>query len=193
MKIKYILSFLILMTCWFKSAQAVQIVFFKIYNAKGELVNYEGPYAHSAISFKGQWLHAAPGVGVQLIPSLAIFGPHYILLENENYPEPSAEFVVNQLQMGFNIFADWQDPDFTYCSKLVGQALNVPPTKMHYQSKTWKPVHTREHKGKLGLSPTDVYWYARRNLGFKKATKPKAGLYIPRPTPKTCRLYLGTQ
>lgn len=161
-------AFITFLICWTHRSYSAQIVFFKSFNSNGEPIIFEGPYSHSAIKYKGLWLHAQPYYGVRLSSDLKSFGPNFILLENPNYPEPSEEFVSQALKMKFNIFAPWYSQTETYCSKLTGQALNVPPSKMYFQSNDWKKVKGKKPIGQLGLSPNDVYWYARRNLGFKK-------------------------
>lgn len=149
-----------------------QVVFFKSYNAYGKLVSFEGLYSHSAVSYKGQWLHAHPRYGVQLTQDLKAFGPHFIILENPHYPEPSDNFVKEQLSMEFHIFAHWFSKNQTYCSKLVGQAFGISPTKMYFNSKDWQYIPgVDKYRGQLGLSPNDVYWHLRRNLRFKKVDK----------------------
>ncbi len=154
--------------CWSVVSHSAQVAFFKMFNKNGQLVNFEGTYGHSAIRYKGQWLHAHPYYGIKLSPDLKAFGSHFVVLENPNYPEPSDEFVMRQLSMKFNIFASWDSPLETYCSKLIGQALKMNPTKMRFKSEDWRNTKALNHKGQLGLSPTDVYWHARRNLRFKK-------------------------
>ncbi len=185
----------LIITFWGLESYSAQIVFFKSYTKKGEPVIFEGPYSHSAIKYKGLWLHAHPYYGIRLSPDLKAFGPNYIILENPNYPEPSDEFVDRVLKMKFNIFADWTSLAETYCSKLLGQALNVPPTKMYFQSKAWRNTKARLHIGKLGLSPSDVYWHARRNLRFKKVEadeiSPNEFILSAKPS-NSCEPYLST-
>lgn len=160
-------------------SHAAQIIFFKSYSASGAPIIFEGVYSHAAISFQGQWLHAHPRFGIQLVPGLDRFGPHFKILENLNYPEPTPEFVEEQLKKKFNIFARWNDNTETYCSKLVGQALRMTPTKMHFQSKDWQHApQAMDHRGQLGLSPSDIYWHARRKLNFKSVKPPEPKIEI---------------
>ncbi len=169
-------------------ASAVQLVFFQSFNSKGEPVIFEGLYSHAAISFQGMWLHAHPYYGIELTTDLKRFGPHYKIIEHPNYPEPSIAFVKAQMHKKFNIFASWESGDETYCSKLVGQALNMKPTKMRFQSKNWRSTRADSYRGQLGLSPSDVYWHARRQLGFKSARQiPETLLQVP----KSCAAYLA--
>lgn len=171
------LRFLVLIAIWsainfatLSQSRAAQIIFFKSYSASGAPIIFEGVYSHAAIRFQGQWLHAHPRFGIQLVPDLDRFGPHFKILENPNYPEPTPEFVEEQLKKKFNIFARWNDNTETYCSKLVGQALRMTPTKMHFQSKDWQHApQAIDHRGQLGLSPSDIYWHVRRKLNFKSA------------------------
>lgn len=153
---------------WSTGGHSAQVVFFKVFKKTGELVNFEGTYGHSAIRYKGMWLHAHPYFKIQLTQDLRAFGPHFVVLENPNLPEPSDEFVAQQLSMKFNIFADWDSLEETYCSKLIGKALKITPTKMHFHSKDWRATPAAKFRGQLGLSPTDVYWHLRRDLRFKK-------------------------
>lgn len=171
------IAYFLLIFFWADNSSATQIVFFKSFRPNGEPVVFEGLYSHVAISFKNQWLHAHPYYGISLSEDLTQFGPNYVLLENPNYPEPSVTFVNQQLKMKFNIFAQWQSPHETYCSKLVGQALNMTPTKMRFKSKNWQRTNALKHRGELGLSPSDLYWHVRRNLGFKKALIIPESLY----------------
>ena len=95
--------------------------------------------------------------------------------------------------MKFNIFAEWLSSTETYCSKLLGQALHVPPTKMYFQSQAWKNTKAKLHRGQLGLSPSDVYWYARRNLRFKKVELSEISsseFLISRPLTNSCEVFL---
>jgi hypothetical protein len=179
-----------------KISYAAQIAFFKSFNAKGEPIVFEGVYSHAAINYKGRWLHAHPYYKVGLSESLKDFGPHYIVLENPDYPEPTDEFVEQQLKMHFNIFADWNSKTETYCSKLVGQALNMTPTKMRFQSPNWKVTAASNYRGKLGLSPSDIYWHLRRNLRFKTVPIEKIdeAVFFNKTSvqkPKTCDTYLN--
>ncbi len=150
-------------------AWATQIVFFKSFSPNGEPIVFEGLYSHAAISVGGSWLHAHPYYGVTVSKDLKNLGPDFVLLENTSYIEPSPEFIARQLHMNFNIFAPWKSFTETYCSKLVGQALNMTPSKMRFNSSNWQKTGAASHRGQLGLSPSDIYWYARRKLGFKKA------------------------
>ena len=93
----------LLITFWGLYSFSAQIVFFKSYNKNGEAIIFEGPYSHSAVKYKGLWLHAHPYYGIRLSPDLKVFGSNFILLENPNYPEPSDEFVARVLKMKFNI------------------------------------------------------------------------------------------
>jgi hypothetical protein len=178
---KFFFTSVLLSQVWINTSTAAQLVFFQSFNAKGEPVIFEGLYSHAAISFQGQWLHAHPYFGIELTSDLTRFGPHYKIIENPDYPEPSPEFVEVQLKKKFNIFADWHSPDETYCSKLVGKALNMTPTKMRFQSKNWRATRAANYRGQLGLSPSDVYWYARRQLRFRTAEEiPSALMQRPR-------------
>lgn len=188
LSVKSFLTFYILALLSAQQSHAVQIAFFQSFNSKGEPVIFEGLYSHAAISYRGQWLHAHPYFGIELTSDLKRFGPYYKIIENPNYPEPSEEFVNRQLSKKFNIFAEWFNPDETYCSKLVGQALNMTPTKMRFQSKNWRATRAVNYRGQLGLSPSDVYWHARRQLHFKNVQEiPPAFLQVSR----ICNDYLS--
>lgn len=168
--------------------EAAQIAFFKEYRPNGSPVIFEGLYSHIAVKYEGYWLHAHPYHGVTLTEDLRILGRNYIILENSNYPEPSLEFVDSQLMMTFDLLADWNDPLKTYCSKLGGQYLNIKPSKMTFRSHAWRGTKALQHRGKPGLSPSDVYWYARRNLRFK-TVQPSAHTSSLSPA-RSCESYL---
>lgn len=148
-------------------AQAVEVAFFRQYTPSGELVRYDGgEFAHIAISYRGQWLHAHPYGGVQLSENLEKIGMlDYVVLQNPRYPEPSLEFVQGEFRKEFDVLASWKDQGRTYCSKLVGMFFGIPPQKMSFASKDWQNIVTP--KGQLGLSPDDVYEHLLAKKGFK--------------------------
>lgn len=147
---------------------AVEVKFFRQYDAYGQLIRYEknGEFSHVAISFQGGWLHAHPYGGVSVLKSLSHLGMDYVILENKNYPEPSVEFVKSQLQKKFDVFAQWNDPGKTYCSKLIAEFFAIKPRKMFFKSQNWKFIKTP--RGQKGISPDEVYFELVNKFGFEK-------------------------
>lgn len=162
-----------LMACFllalpWSAAFAVEVKFFRQYNAKGELIRYErnGEFSHVAISYNGAWLHAHPYGGVRVLKSLDFLGMDYVILENPNHPEPNLEFISQQLSKTFDIFARWRDPHKTYCSKLIADFFKIKPRRMNFQSQSWNQIKTP--KGQLGISPDEIFTELQLNFGFKK-------------------------
>lgn len=156
------------------TTQAAEVAFIMSYTPSGKPIIYEGQFSHVAIKVQDRWLHAHPYHKIHLADDIEFFGPETIVLENPDYPEPSEDYVKEQLKKSFNIFARWNHPNQTYCSKLVGQYFNVPPTRMFYSAEEWRGTLARQHVGQYGLSPNDIFDHLKNKLNFKVKTKQKS-------------------
>lgn len=179
MIVKSICLFLTFYLLSLQSVWAVQVAFFRQYTPSGNLVVYEsgGEFAHIAISYRGQWLHAHPYGGVQLSKDIHSVGfLDFVILENPTLPEPDSRFVQAQLQKKFDVFASWTDPMRTYCSKLIAQFFGVRPRVMSFSSKDW--VGLNPPRGQLGLSPDDLYRELINQRGFSLRMQPLMPLEV---------------
>jgi hypothetical protein len=146
----------------------VEIAFFKIYKSDGSLIQLEenGQFAHVALSTDQGWLHSHPYKGVILNSDL------------DNFPFRSYQVEVLSRQAKrvvyyyYNYYLDlpydnefsWDDEKL-YCSEVIAKILNIKPTPMSFDSEVWGDGHPQ--KGKLGISPDEIYEAALRR-GFKK-------------------------
>ena len=136
----------------------VDIVFIPMRDYNGNIVEFEqgGHFAHVAVSYKGMWFHSHPKYGVVLAKNLKDFGDEFIILTSDDYNEPTEEFVKSQLGKPFSYLKPWEDQNYQYCSKLIAQAFNIPPTEMTFSGPGWKGRRDLP-KGALGASADKLY------------------------------------
>ena len=157
----------------FKSSAQISVAFFEVRDSKGEIVSLEagGQFVHVAISYYGGWLHSYPGLGVSWVQSVYEIGDPHTILENKDIPALTAKQVTSYFGLPFDKSYRWHPKDSTYCSKLVGQLLNIPPQPMSFSGSAWGEVMVKG-KGRVGLSPDDLYQELPK-MGFKPVSKLK--------------------
>lgn len=141
------------------SVQAkVEVAFIEMRNYYGQVIQLEedGRFAHSAISYKGQWLQAHPVRGVELVPIEKIrkMGEIKEVLEVPGLEELDEAKVNALLGKSFDHDYLWDDEKI-YCSELIGKLLGLPTKPMVFSS-AW-PAHYQAYNGLPGLSPDGVY------------------------------------
>ncbi|AZZ37216.1 hypothetical protein CIK05_10600 [Bdellovibrio sp. qaytius] len=140
-------------------AQAkVTVAFIEMRNYYGQIIQLEqgGRFAHSAISYKGQWLQAHPLHGVELVPIEKIrkMGEIKEFVDVAGLEELDEAKVNAMLGKPFDNDYSWDD-DKIYCSELIGKLLGLSPLPMVF-SDAW-PKHYQDMNGQPGLSPDGVY------------------------------------
>lgn len=157
----YFLTLIIIPFCCYAS---VDIAFIEIRSPDGRLVQLEknGRFAHIAIAYRGQWLHAGPYKGVEIISTRDLQKIGRITILNiSNKSEPSKTQVQNVLGKPYDNHFSWDD-DHLYCSELVAKILGIPPEPMTFNSSIW-PTQSKYLKGNLGLSPDDIFRKLQNN------------------------------
>lgn len=136
----------------------MQVAFIEMRNYHGQIIQLEpgGRFAHSAISFKGQWLQAHPVRGVELVTMIEILKMGQIkeIIEVENLDKLDEQKVRSMLGKPFDHGYLWDDEKI-YCSELIAKLLNLSPKPMVF-SDSW-PKHYQDLTGLPGLSPDGVY------------------------------------
>ncbi|AZZ37217.1 hypothetical protein CIK05_10605 [Bdellovibrio sp. qaytius] len=137
----------------------VTVAFLELRNYYGDLIQLEqgGRFAHMAISYKGQWLHAHPLKGVEVVSEekLKKIGQIKETIELPEVEEISEQQAAQYLGKPFDNNYSWTD-DAIYCAELVGKLLNIRPTPMSFDASFW-PDQYKALNGKLGLSPDDIF------------------------------------
>jgi hypothetical protein len=158
---------------YLETSHAVQVAFFVDDDNPG--LSLEGEFTHVAISYRGRWLHAHPSTvngrlskfpGVHLTQNLIEIGLNFVVFENLDVEDPSEDFYNKFKDRSFDILADWNSKTETHCSILVGKHLGVKPAKMKFKSAFWRNVDVSSVKGKLGVSPKEIFEHVKRDLGF---------------------------
>lgn len=152
---------LLLIFCAHVSIASVKVAFFRSYDRNGKLIQLEpgGQFSHVAISYENQWLHVHPVRGVELIESLSTLkdiGEVGEVLVVKDRPDLQSSDIENLLGLPYDFRFAWDNPKATYCSKLVGQLLEIQPSPMSFETDYWKGREPLPH-GELGLSPDDIY------------------------------------
>lgn len=141
------------------SVQAkVTVALIEMRNYYGQVIQLEpgGRFAHSAISYKGQWLQAHPVRGVELVPIERIrqMGEIKETLEVIGLEELDEQKVLSMLGKPFDHGYVWDDEKI-YCSELIGKLLGLPTKPMVF-SDSW-PKQYQDLNGLPGLSPDGIY------------------------------------
>lgn len=155
---KFFVSLIVLFFSQLLLAQSVKVAFLSERSADGRQIQYEykGRFSHLAISFESFWLHVDPYWGVTLSDHLHNYGDIEMILTHPQIKEPSLEFVDSVVGLPFNMFAQWDCSDSTYCSKFIGKFFSLKPLPMSFKSPDWQGIENLP-RGQLGLSPDDVY------------------------------------
>jgi len=142
----------------FSAHASVQVAFLILKDANGNIVQFEegGRYGHVAVSYKGQWLHAHPTNGVELTHNLSDIGWISVILESDQFYEPTEEYVNQNLGKAFSYLKSWEDTNYTYCAKLLAEPLKVKPLPMNFAATMWQS-RTGLPRGEKGLSADDLY------------------------------------
>lgn len=151
--------FLLILLTPFCGFASVEIAFIELRNYQGELIELEpnGKFAHMAISYKGHWLHSHPFRGVEIIPQdkLEEIGTINAIVTIPETPSLTEVQVKKFLGKPYDTEFSWSD-ERIYCSELIAKLLHIEPKPMSFASKAW-PESFRAFKGKLGLSPDDIF------------------------------------
>lgn len=152
--------FIFILSLTLPSFAQVKVAFLEIFHpTTGEVVPLEpgGRFGHVAISFNGGWLHSFPGRPVERVKSLEAYGRVVEVVTIEGVQALSHLEVGSHLGKSFDTSYSWGPTNTTYCSKLVGQILSIPPQPTSFSADVWQSA------GALGdgwgLSPDDIYIY----------------------------------
>ena len=136
----------------------VMVAFIEMRNYHGQIIQLEpgGRFAHSAISYKGQWLQAHPVRGVELVPidKILQMGEIKEMLEVPDLEELDEQKVKAMLGKPFDHGYLWDDEKI-YCSELIAKLLDLPTKPMVF-SDAW-PKQYQDLSGLPGLSPDGIY------------------------------------
>ena len=142
-------------------AQAkVQVLFLELRWPDGRVVELEpgGRFGHLAISYQGQWLHAYPTNGVEVVTMAKLRRLGRVIGAIDVDREPlTEEEVAPFLGRAFDFQYDW-DNEKTYCAELIAKLLGLEPKTMTFQGSRWPRQFRRRNRGRLGLSPDDVFF-----------------------------------
>lgn len=143
-----------------------KVAWLQLQDSKGQVVQLEPNfyYAHVAIEVNGNWLHANPKSGVELVTIEALdrVGKIKEILESdeESVDFSGVEFFISR---PFDHEYSWND-DKIYCAELVAKLLNIPPSPMHFDLKYWHPWF-QKYEGLPGASPAKIY-QELKNRGY---------------------------
>lgn len=151
----------------------VQVAFIEMKDYYGNVIELEpgGRFAHSAISYKGQWLQAHPYWGVELvsIEKIRKMGEIKEIIEVTNLEELDEAKVKELLGKSFDHDYLWDDEKI-YCSELIAKLLGLAPKPMVF-SETW-PAAYQAKNGLPGLSPDGVYQILSSQEGYTVKPNP---------------------
>lgn len=146
---------------------SIKVAFIELRNYKGEIIQLEpnGQFAHMAVSYRGQWLHAHPLNGVEIISQadLEKIGSIKTIITLLEYDELDIKQVEKYLGKPYDFEYSWGE-ERIYCAELVAKLLNIDPLPMNFESSFWSSNYS-SLRGKLGLSPDDLYQHFKRKLG----------------------------
>ena len=138
----------------FEASAQVYVAFIEVRTPDGKLVQFEpgSRFAHSAISYKGYWLHSYPPRGVELttFDQLQKIGTVTIVPLKNVAPLTQAE-VSKYLGKPFDYYYSWND-DSIYCSELIAKLLRIKPVPMDFSAPIW-PKNYKKFHGMPGMSP----------------------------------------
>ncbi len=141
------------------ASAVVEVAFIEMRTPDGKVLQLEkgGRFAHIAISYRGQWLHAHPFYGVEVVESekLERIGVIKEVLTVSELVSLDNEEVARFLGKPFDSSYSWSDEKI-YCSELVGKLLRLKPLPMDFSAEVW-PERYRKLNGAPGLSPDGIY------------------------------------
>jgi hypothetical protein len=140
----------------------IEVAFLEAWTSTGKKVELEkdGRFAHVAIRYEGQWFHASPRKGAELTTDIKVFGPDRTLLSeilvDDDAPDLTGAQIAEVIGLPYDFKFRWEDEYGTYCSKLVGKLLQVPPTPMTFDGSYWNGIKNLPW-GEPGISPDGLY------------------------------------
>jgi len=138
-------------------AFAAEVVFIEVHqNGHPLVLEPGGRFFHVAIRYNGKWLQAHPRGGVTLVKDIRPYGDKFVVLRNTEIADPNPLPVFLWLGKPFDYTYAWDNPEATYCSRLVAELLGVPPQPMSFAAEIWKN-HFHKPEGEPGLSPDKLY------------------------------------
>ncbi len=142
-----------------QSYAQLRIAFFEGRDSSGNRIEMElgGRFFHVAIEYRGAWLHAHPARGVELTRDFSDLGKIVEILENVQFPPLQEKEIRHYLGMKYDSTYRWGESG-VYCSELIALILGVSPKPMKFDSPRWRG-NPNVKKGKLGISPDDLYKY----------------------------------
>lgn len=148
MKTSLILTLFIAFTCHFADAK-VKVAFFELKAQDGQYLSLEtgGRLYHVAIQYGDRWLDAHPFEGVREVNDVHSLGHLYSVIELDR-DIPSGKYII-EMGKTFSTTDEWSNNKTTYCSKMVAQILDIPPSQM-------------TTRAGLGISPDRLYHALKR-------------------------------
>ncbi len=143
----------------FYSFASVEVAFIEMRDYDGQVIQLEpnGKYAHMAISYRGNWLHAHPFRGVEVVSKeeLEKMGEIKVILTKSDFEALSEVEVARYLGKPYDSEFSWSDAKI-YCAELIAKLLGINPLPMSFDAEFWSEELQRM-KGLLGLSPDDLF------------------------------------
>jgi hypothetical protein len=143
----------------FKAHSTIRVAFFEIRDPMGRIIQIQNgsPFAHVAISYGNQWLHAFPKQVIEPIPfeELRRFG-HILEIITLDRADLTLKDVKRFLGKEYDYNLDWSTDDKIYDAELVGKLLGIPPEPMSFDAPYW-PESYHSKNGEPGLSSGDIY------------------------------------
>ncbi len=157
-----------------RASTNITVAFLQLKTPDGQVLQFEknGQFAHTAISYRGQWLQAHPYRGVEVVSyaKLNEMGSITKLVTVSDVPELTPDRVEKLIGKPFDRYFSWDD-DRYYCSELVGKLLNLEPEPMSFDADYWPPDY-QKYQDQPGLSPDDIYRLLREK-GMKERPPPQ--------------------
>lgn len=160
-----------------------RVAFFEAYDHNGKVIRLlpESDYFHVAIQIEDVWYHTDQYEGVAVLKRLSDLGPQFklksLLASVDKALSTSA--IEPFLKLPFNFYYDWDDPNTTYCSKLVANLLGVEPSVNLFESPYWSQAYGVK-KGEKGISPDELFEKLSKN-GFYLAWSDEGTQVNPTP------------
>jgi hypothetical protein len=165
---KKIISFLCIIVIPQFSSAEIEIVFFQHRDTNGNILSPEtnGRFYHSAIKTDKGWLQAAPYSGVIIEKNLnKMTSKIAVIIKNDKLPVLTVKDYGPYLEIPFDFEYRWENPNQTYCSKLIANLLNIQPLPIK-NSKVFSQTNKITINDTIGLSPDDLYNILTTSGGF---------------------------